>query len=55
MVFDWALRHKGEGEGCAALLDTLLIPSYFGGTIVSGFGPSLFIQANGTRCGLHFD
>jgi hypothetical protein len=55
MVFDWALRHKGEGEGCSALLEHLLIPSYFGGTIVSGFGPSLFVQANGTRCGLHFD
>lgn len=55
MVFDWALRHKGEGEGCAALLRGLQIPSYFGGTILSGFGPSLFVQPNGTRCGLHFD
>ena len=55
MVFDWALRHKGEGEGCAALLDELQVPSFFSNTIVSGYGPSLFVQANGTRCGLHFD
>ena len=55
MVFDWALRQKGEGAGCAALLETLHIPSYFGNTILSGYGPSLFIQPNGTRCGLHYD
>ena len=41
--------------GCKQLLSELQIPSYFTGSTVSGYGPSLFVQANGTRCGLHVD
>ena len=52
VLFDWSLRLKG---GCAALLPSLRIPSYFGQEVVSGYGPSLFVQPNGTRCGLHVD
>ena len=52
VVFDWGLRLEG---GCRALLRTLSIPSYFTRTIVAGYGPGLFVQPNGTRCGLHFD
>lgn len=52
MVFDWGLRNDG---GCRALLDSLGVPSYFTSTLVAAYGPSVFVQPNGTRCGLHFD
>lgn len=52
VVFDWGLRLEG---GCKELLTSLAVPSYFSNTIVAGYGPGLFIQPNGTRCGLHFD
>ena len=52
VVFGWGLRLEG---GCRALLETFRVPSYFSDTIVAGYGPELFVQPNGTRCGLHFD
>ena len=51
-VFDWPLR---TSTGCAALLDGLSVPSYFTERTVSAYGPSLFAQGNGTKCGLHVD
>ena len=51
-VFDWPLR---TSTGCAALLDGLSVPSYFTDQTVSAYGPSLFAQGNGTKCGLHVD
>ena len=52
VVFDWGLRLEG---GCKELLSTFAVPSFFTRTIVAGYGPGLFVQPNGTRCGLHFD
>ena len=52
VVFDWGLRLEG---GCRDLLSTFAVPSYFTHTIVAGYGPGLFVQPNGTKCGLHFD
>ena len=51
-VFDWPLR---TASGCQALLDELHVPSYFTGRTIHAYGPSLFAQGNGTKCGLHVD
>lgn len=51
-VFDWPLRSP---SGCQRLLNELRVPSYFTGGIVSAYGPSLFAQGNGTKCGMHVD
>jgi quercetin dioxygenase-like cupin family protein len=52
-LFDWSLR--SSAAGCVALLDGFGVPSYFTADTVAAFGPALFAQANGTRCGLHVD
>ena len=52
VVFDWPLR---ASYGCGALLPSLRVPSYFTRGTVSAYGPSLFAQRNGSKCGLHVD
>lgn len=51
-VFDWPLRAR---TGCPALLADLGVPSYFTGGTIAAFGPALFAQGSGTKCGLHVD
>ena len=54
-VFDWPLRARG---GCSALLEdgsSFSVPSYFTEGTIAAFGPALFVQGNGTKCGLHID
>ena len=55
LLFDWPLRATG---GCSALLEEsggFSVPSYFTEGTIAAFGPALFAQGNGTKCGLHID
>ena len=50
-----AEAEAGRTSACTALLGDFHIPAILARDVVSYYGPSLFVQQGGTKCGLHVD